>query len=73
MPSERYVLSVPGSSKHRLPAHDPEEFTNLYLAGDWTENGFNLGCVEAATMSGLQAANAISGYPNRGDIIGLDF
>jgi uncharacterized protein with NAD-binding domain and iron-sulfur cluster len=72
MPSERYVLSVPGSSKHRLPAHDVNEFTNLYLAGDWTDNGFNLGCVEAATMSGLLASNAISGFPKRGEIIGLD-
>jgi uncharacterized protein with NAD-binding domain and iron-sulfur cluster len=73
MPSERYVISPPGSSKHRLPAHDPQEFTNLYLAGDWTDNGFNLGCVEAATMSGRLASHAMCGYPRREDIIGLDF
>jgi hypothetical protein len=72
MPSERYVLSVPGSSKHRLPANDPDEFANMYLTGDWTDNGFNLGCVESATMSGLLASNAISGYPKRDQIIGLD-
>jgi uncharacterized protein with NAD-binding domain and iron-sulfur cluster len=71
-PSERYVLSTPGSSKHRLPSHDPDEFTNLYLAGDWTYNGFNLGCVEATTMSGLLASNAISGYPLKTDILALD-
>jgi hypothetical protein len=71
-PSERYVLSTPGSSKHRLPAHDPDEFTNLYLAGDWTDNGFNLGCVEATTMSGLLASNAISDYPLKADILALD-
>ena len=72
-PSERYVLSVPGSTRHRLPAHDQDEFTNLYLAGDWTANGYNIGCVEAATMSGLLAANAIADYPKRGTIIGLDW
>lgn len=71
-PSERYVLSVPGSSKYRLPANDPTEFANLYLAGDWTQNGYNIGCVEAATMSGLLAANAIAGYPHRSRIAGLD-
>jgi len=36
---------------------------NLILAGDWVDNGFlNAGCIEAATMSGMQAARAISGY-----------
>jgi uncharacterized protein with NAD-binding domain and iron-sulfur cluster len=71
-PSERYVLSVPGSTKYRLPANDPHEFTNLYLAGDWTNNGLNIGCVEAATMSGLLASHAISRYPRREQISGLD-
>lgn len=72
-PSERYVLSVAGSSKYRLPAHSKKEFTNLYLAGDWTNNGMNVGCVEAAVMSGLLASLALSGYPERADIAGLDF
>jgi uncharacterized protein with NAD-binding domain and iron-sulfur cluster len=72
-PSERYVLSVPGSDKYRLGAHDDREFTNLYLAGDWTDCGLNMGCVEAATMSGLLAGNALSGYPARDDIIGLEW
>jgi uncharacterized protein with NAD-binding domain and iron-sulfur cluster len=72
-PSERYVLSVPGSDQYRLPAHDDAEFTNLYLAGDWTDCGLNMGCIEAATMSGLLAGNALSGYPARDDIIGLSW
>jgi uncharacterized protein with NAD-binding domain and iron-sulfur cluster len=71
-PPELYVLTVPGSSKHRLPAVDPHEFTNLYLAGDWTDNGLNLGCVESAAMSGLLASLALSGYPRREEIITLD-
>lgn len=72
-PSERYVLSVAGSSKYRLPAHSKKEFTNLYLAGDWTDNAMNVGCVEAAVMSGLLCSLALSGYPERHDIVGLDF
>ena len=63
-PSERYVLSVPGTTEHRLPKRNKGTgFRNLYLAGDWTRNGLNAGCVEAAVMSGLQASCAISGHP----------
>ncbi len=58
--SERYVLSVAGSLYHRL-APDESGFYNLVLAGDWTRCGLNAGCVEAATMSGIAAASAISG------------
>ncbi len=61
-PSDRYVLSVAGSTKYRLRA-DESGLSNVVLAGDWTNNGFNAGCVEAATMSGIQAANAIKGRP----------
>ncbi len=71
-PSERYVLSVAGSSRYRLPAHSPEEFTNLYLAGDWTRNGLNCGAMESAVLSGRLAAHALSGYPSRAEIIGLE-
>ncbi len=63
-PSERYVMSVPGSVEARLRA-DRSGFSNLYLAGDWTLNGISAGCVEAATMSGLRAARAIGGWPER--------
>jgi hypothetical protein len=35
--------------------------TDLVLAGDWTRTPLNLGCVEAAVMSGLLAARAVSG------------
>ena len=60
--SERYVLSPPGLIAHRLRSNE-SGFDNLALAGDWTRNGINAGCVEAATISGLQAARAISGFP----------
>jgi uncharacterized protein with NAD-binding domain and iron-sulfur cluster len=59
-PSDRYVRCVPGSDAHRLRA-DESGYDNLVLAGDWTDNGLNAGCIEAATISGLQAANAVLG------------
>ena len=59
-PSERYVLSAAGSTRHRLAAGD-SQFANLVLAGDWVYNGFPVGCVESATLGGLQAARAITG------------
>ncbi len=71
--SERYVLSVPGSSKHRLQANDANEFSNLYLAGDWTWCNLNSGCMEAATMSGMLCSLALSGWPVRAEIVGVDF
>jgi uncharacterized protein with NAD-binding domain and iron-sulfur cluster len=57
-PSDRYVQSLPGSDPYRLRA-DGSGFDNLFLAGDWIDSGLNAGCIEAATLSGLQAANAI--------------
>jgi uncharacterized protein with NAD-binding domain and iron-sulfur cluster len=57
-PSDRYVQSVPGSDEHRLRP-DESGYDNLVLAGDWTDSGMNAGCIEAAVMSGLEAANAL--------------
>jgi uncharacterized protein with NAD-binding domain and iron-sulfur cluster len=58
-PSERYVLTPAGSVGHRLAA-DASGVENLLLAGDWTRNGIDGGCVEAAVLSGLQAARALT-------------
>lgn len=69
-PSDRYVLSLPGSDRFRLRP-DRSGFDNLFLAGDWTDSGLNAGCVEAATISGLQAANAILGLDRWHDIKGF--
>ena len=70
VPTERYVRTPPGSTVHRLapdaPATappGPDHCPNLYLAGDWTLNGINGGCVEAATTSGMLAARAIGTVP----------
>ena len=58
--SDRYTLSVKGSSAYRLKA-DESGYSNLFFAGDWTDNGVNAGCVEASVISGIQAAEAMSG------------
>lgn len=61
-PSDRYMLSVPGTGKLRMAPHQ-SGFGNLVLAGDWTDTGLNGGCIEAASMSGRQAARAIDRIP----------
>jgi uncharacterized protein with NAD-binding domain and iron-sulfur cluster len=70
-PAERYVLSLPGTIQHRLRAKDTR-FDNLVLAGDWTANGFDAGCLEAAVTSGMVASNAICGEPRLDRIAGLN-
>jgi uncharacterized protein with NAD-binding domain and iron-sulfur cluster len=69
-PSDRYVQSLPGSDKYRLRS-DESGYDNLVLAGDWTDSGMNAGCIEAAVMSGLQAANALLGRHRYHRIRGL--
>ena len=59
-PSERYVQSLPGTDKVRMRTHE-SGYRNLLLAGDWINTGLNAGCIEAAVMSGFQAANATLG------------
>jgi hypothetical protein len=70
-PTERYTLSLPGTLKHRISPLD-NRFDNFTIAGDWTGCGHMAGCVEAAVMSGLLAASAVSGTPRLSHIIGYD-
>jgi uncharacterized protein with NAD-binding domain and iron-sulfur cluster len=70
-PSDRYVLSLPGSQSYRISPLS-YAYDNLTIAGDWTDCGFNAGCVEAAVMSGRLAAHALSGLPRLEDIVGYD-
>lgn len=60
-PSDRYVQSVPNSDQFRLRP-DESGYDNLVLAGDWTDCGINAGCIEAAVVSGLEAANVVIGH-----------
>lgn len=69
-PSERYVLSVPGSTRYRLRAEETD-VANLLHVGDHTFTGVNAGCVEAAVMSGMNAAQHLCGWPREivGDVL----
>ena len=68
-PSDRYVQSLPGTDRFRLRS-DESGYDNLFLAGDWTDSGLNAGCIEAAVLSGLQAANAVRNRPRHHRIAG---
>ncbi len=68
-PSERYVTSPPGSTKHRIKAWE-SGFSNLILTGDWIYTGLNVGSVEGTVMGGRLAAHAITGSPDLSSIIG---
>lgn len=62
-PSERYTLSLAGTTASRPPPHCPE-FQNLFFAGDWTYNPvLNAGCVESTVASAMAASRAICGFP----------
>lgn len=61
-PSERYTLTVKGSSKYRFKTNG-SGYSNLFLTGDWIDNGQNQGSFEATTISGKLCSKAISGYP----------
>ena len=69
-PSERYTLSLPDTTKYRLRPDEPV-LRGLFVAGDWTDSGLNIGCVEAAVMSGRLASSGITGHPKRELIPGL--
>jgi uncharacterized protein with NAD-binding domain and iron-sulfur cluster len=70
-PSERYVLSLPGTHKYRISPLD-NTYDNLTIAGDWTTCGLDAGCVEAAVISGRLAAHAISSSPALEEIVAFD-
>ena len=70
-PTERYVLSLPGTQKYRISPLD-NTYDNLTIAGDWTTCGLDAGCVEAAVISGRLAAHAISSSPALEDIVAYD-
>jgi uncharacterized protein with NAD-binding domain and iron-sulfur cluster len=70
-PSDRYSLSLPGSSPYRISPLD-RTYDNLTIAGDWTDCGLNAGCVEGAVMSGRLAAHAIAQSPPLAAIVGYD-
>ena len=67
--TEHYVLSIPGTTDKRIGANDLG-VSNLFFAGDWTQNSINAGCVEAGTISGILCAQAITGWDI--EVYGMD-
>lgn len=72
-PSELYSTSHAGTVNQRLHAGDlrrgagpaGSRVKNLALAGDWIYTPVNAGSVEAAVMSGIEAAAAVLGRRSR--------
>ncbi len=70
--SHRYTLSLPGSIQYRISPLD-RSVLNMAIAGDWTATGIDAGCVEAAVMSGMLAAFALTNKtPSLDSIIGYN-
>lgn len=65
-PSDRYVLAEVGTHRYRLASHQSGD-SNLFLTGDWTLTALSVGCLEAATLAGIQAARAID-WLEAGDV-----
>jgi uncharacterized protein with NAD-binding domain and iron-sulfur cluster len=69
-PTECCETSLPNTAKLRLTASE-SGLENLILTGAWLRTSINATCVEAATMSGMDAARAICGEPR--EIVGESF
>lgn len=54
---DAFFLTTPGSDALRPTAASP--YSNLVLAGDYTQTGLRVICMEGAYISGMQAANEI--------------
>jgi uncharacterized protein with NAD-binding domain and iron-sulfur cluster len=61
-PSECCAATWTGTTKYRLRTNQ-SGIRNLFLAGTWGRTGTNTTCLEAAVMSGMAAARALSGEP----------
>eukprot|EP01122_Echinamoeba_exundans_P010647 TRINITY_DN4027_c0_g1_i3.p1 TRINITY_DN4027_c0_g1~~TRINITY_DN4027_c0_g1_i3.p1 ORF type:complete len:816 (+),score=82.62 TRINITY_DN4027_c0_g1_i3:2148-4595(+) len=57
-PSELYVLTPTNKTWFRLNPQN-STFHNLFLAGDYTFSGINIGCIESTVRSGIMAAQAV--------------
>lgn len=55
----RFFSAEPGLYRFRPHARFETAYPGVFVAGDWTRNGLNLQSMEAAVISGLQAAHAV--------------
>jgi uncharacterized protein with NAD-binding domain and iron-sulfur cluster len=60
--NEQYVQSLPDTNQYRIKAGE-SGFDRLILTGTWIDCGFNISCIEAAAISGIQAARVLTGDP----------
>jgi uncharacterized protein with NAD-binding domain and iron-sulfur cluster len=58
-PYNRFFVTGPGTLQQRPWIWNKGYPTNLFLAGDWTRNGFDLPSMEGAARSGRMAARAV--------------
>jgi uncharacterized protein with NAD-binding domain and iron-sulfur cluster len=72
-PADRCTVALPGSTKYRMKAGDTG-YRNLFVTGDWIDNGLYVACMEGAVQGGLLAARALSGVriPLIGEELGWD-
>ncbi|PTL84474.1 NAD(P)-binding protein [Vitiosangium sp. GDMCC 1.1324] len=72
-PAERCTLALPGATKYRMKAGDTG-YSNLFITGDWIDNGLYVACMEGAVQGGILAARALSGvrFPLIGEDMGWD-
>lgn len=60
--NEQYVQSLPDTNQYRIRT-DESGIDRLILTGTWIDCGFNISCIEAAAISGMQAARVLTGEP----------
>jgi uncharacterized protein with NAD-binding domain and iron-sulfur cluster len=59
-PADRCTVALPGSTKYRMKAGDTG-YRNLFVTGDWIDNGLYVACMEGAVQGGILAARALCG------------
>ncbi len=69
----RFFSAELGLFARRPYARFPTPIGGLWVAGDWTRNGLNLQAMEAATISGLQAASGVLEHVVAGGVEGVTF
>lgn len=67
----RFFSAEPGLYRRRPHARWETPIRGLWVAGDWTRNGLNLQAMEAAVISGLQAACGVLEAMRGGGLAGL--
>jgi len=69
-PSERCTVALPGTNQFRMAA-GATGYPNLFVTGDWTDDGTQLAYMEGTITSGILSARALAG--RRFPIIGEGF